>query len=256
MHTFIDWRRGALAISIAAFLLLAAGAGSAYAISAAKFRLPVTIVRTHQGHASKSKQKKKPSAVGPRGPRGPAGPAGSAGPAGPAGPAGLAGPIGATGATGATGSTGATGPMGPGATKVNFFEAPSPGDGIHSVLSVGPLQFGINCKGAATGTEEIKMGTFLTIPGPQTLLSEVPKESSKSSAYELITGSIAGIGSEQPVPAKEGMTASGSFIVAGANGVPYWLWITYGADTTEESSSSSGLTVTHPRGCWFLAEEV
>ncbi|HEY3970287.1 MAG TPA: hypothetical protein VGL79_02705 [Solirubrobacteraceae bacterium] len=140
---------------------------------------------------------------------------------------------------------------------MNFFEAPSPGDGIHSVLSVGPLQFGINCKGAATGTEEIKMGTFLTIPGPQTLLSEVPKESpSKSSAYDLITGSIAGIGSEQPVLAKEGMTATGSFIVAGANGVPYWLWITYGADTTEESSSTSGLTVTHPRGCWFLAEEV
>jgi hypothetical protein len=243
MHTLTKRRHGALAVSIAAFLLLTAGTSSAYAISARDFRLPITIVRTHQGHTSKSKvkAKKKPSNVGPRGPRGHAGPAGPAGPTGP---------------TGATGATGATGPMGPGATKVNFFEAPSPGDGIHSVLSVGPLQFGVNCKGSATGTEEIKMGTFLTIPGPQTLLSEVPKESSKSSAYELVTGSIAGIGSEAPVPAKEGMTATGSFIVAGANGVPYWLWITYGADTTEESSSSSGLTVTHPRGCWFLAEEV
>ncbi len=243
MYIFTQWRRGAVAISIAAFLLLAAGASGAYAISARNFRLHVTVVRTHDGHVSKSKSKakKKPSKVAPRGPRGPAGPAGPAGP---------------TGATGLAGATGATGPAGPGATKVNFFEAPSPGDGIHSVLSVGPLQFGINCKGAATGTEEIKMGTFLTIPGPQTLLSEVPKESSKSSAYELITGSIAGIGSEQSVAAKEGMTASGSFIVAGANGVPYWLWITYGADTTEESSSTSGLTVTHQRGCWFLAEEV
>ncbi len=246
MQTLTKCRRAVLGLVTAAVLLLVAGTGSAYAISARDFRLPVTIVRTHQGHTSKSKAKakKKPSNVGPRGPAGPAGPAGAAGPAGPAGPAGAAG------------ATGATGAAGPGATKVNFFEVPSPGDGIHSVLSVGPLQFGINCKGAATGTEEIKMGTFLTIPGPQTLLSEVPKESSKSSAYELITGSIAGIGSEQPVPAKEGMTASGSFIVAGANGVPYWLWITYGADTTEESSSSSGLTVTHPRGCWFLAEEV
>ncbi len=246
MHTFTKRRRGPLVVAITAFLLLTAGASSAYAISARDFRLPVTVVRTHDGHVSKSKSKakKKPSNVGPRGPRGATGPAGPAGPAGP------------TGAAGPTGPTGATGPMGPGATKVNFFEAPSPGDGIHSVLSVGPLQFGINCKGSATGTEEIKMGTFLTIPGPQTLLSEVPKESLKSSSYELVTGSISGIGSEQPVAAKEGMTASGAFIVAGANGVPYWLWIAYGADTEEESSSSSGLTVTHPRGCWFLAEEV
>jgi hypothetical protein len=243
MHTFTIWRRGALAISIAAFLLPAAGAGSAYAISARDFRLPVTTVRTHQGHTSKSKAKakKKPatSKVGPRGPRG------ATGPAGP------------TGAPGAPGAPGATGPAGPGATKVNFFEAPSPGDGIHSVLNVGPLQFGINCKGATTGTEEIKMGTFLTIPGPQTLLSTIPSEgSSKSSAYDLITGSIAGIGSESPVAAKEGTTTSGTFIVAGANGVPYWLWVAYGAETEEKSEAESGLVVTSQRGCWFLAEEI
>jgi hypothetical protein len=52
------------------------------------------------------------------------------------------------------------------------------------------------------------------------------------------------------------LTASGDFVVAGANGVPYWLWFSYGANTKEESTTSMGLTVTHPRGCWFLAEEV
>ncbi len=244
MHTFTRRRRGPLVVAITAFLLLTAGAGSAYAISARDFRLPVTVVRTHEGHVSKSKSKakKKPSNVGPRGPRGATGPAGPAGPAGPTGP---------------TGATGATGPAGPGATKVNFFEAPSPGDGIHSVLNVGPLQFGINCKGAATGAEEIKMGTFLTIPGPQTLLSEIPSGgSSTSSAYELITGSISGIGGETPIKAKEGMTSSGTFIVAGANGVPYWLWVAYGAETEEKSEAESGLVVTNQRGCWFLAEEI
>jgi hypothetical protein len=146
--------------------------------------------------------------------------------------------------------------MGPGATKVNFFETPSPGDGVHNALNVGPLQIGINCKGNPTGTEEIKLGTFLTIPGPQTLLSEFPKETSTSSAYDLITGSITDTGSEQAVKSKEGLTAGGNFIVAGANGVPYWLWFSYGANTEEASSSVSGLTETRPRGCWFLAEEV
>lgn len=149
--------------------------------------------------------------------------------------------------------------MGPGATKVNFFEAPSPGDGIHHVLNVGPLQIGINCKGIPSGSEaEIKLGTFITIPGPQTLLSTwlTTTEVSKSSSYELITGSITDSGSEQPIAEKEGLTASGDFVVAGANGVPYWLWFSYGANTKEASSSGSGITVTSPRGCWFLAEEV
>jgi hypothetical protein len=154
--------------------------------------------------------------------------------------------------------------MGPGATKVNFFEAPSPGDGIHHVLNVGPLQIGINCKGIPSGSEaEIKLGTFITIPGPQTLLStwtpwtpEIAKAPSKSSEYELVTGSITDSGSEQPIAEKEGLTASGDFIVAGANGVPYWLWFSYGANTKETSSTNSGITVTSPRGCWFLAEEV
>ncbi len=245
MHTFTKRRRGPLVVAITAFLLLTAGAGSAYAISARDFRLPVTVVRTHEGHVSKSKSKakKKPSNVGPRGPRGATGPAGPVGPAGPTGP---------------TGATGATGPAGPGATKVNFFEAPSPGDGIHSVLGVGPLQFGVNCKAAATGTEEIKMGTFLTIPGPQTLLTEVPAATVEKpiSEYDSITGSITDIGSETTIKGNEGMTASGNFIVAGANGVPYWLWIAYGANNEEKSEAASGLVVTRPRGCWFLAEEV
>lgn len=146
--------------------------------------------------------------------------------------------------------------MGPGATKVNFFEAPNPGDGIHHVLNVGPLQIGINCKGNPTGSEEIGLGTFVTIPGPQTTLSEMPKESLKSEAYELITGSITDTGGESKVATKEAMTASGNFIVAGPDGVPYWLWFSYGAATEAESTTSSGLLVIHPRGCWFLAEEV
>jgi hypothetical protein len=146
--------------------------------------------------------------------------------------------------------------MGPGATKVKFFEAPSPTDGVHHALNVGPLQIGINCKGNPTGEEGIKMGTFLTIPGPQTLLSATSTTSSNSVGYTLITGSITDTGGETPIAAKEAMTASGSYIVAGLNEVPYWLWFSYGATTVAGSSSSGGLTVVQPRGCWILAEEI
>lgn len=238
MRTFANSRRAVLALMTVAVLLMTAGASSANAIPAQDFRLPLHVVRTHL--ATTNHKKKKSSNRGPRGPKGPAGPAGPAGPTGP------------------TGATGATGPMGPGATKVNFFEPPSPGDGLHSVLSVGPLQFSVNCKAATTGTEEIKMGTFLTIPGPQTLLTEVPAATVEKpiSEYDSITGSIADIGSETTVKGNEGMTASGNFIVAGANGVPYWLWIAYGANNEEKSEVESSLLVTRPRGCWFLAEEI
>jgi hypothetical protein len=242
MHTLTQCRRAVLGPMIAAVLLLVAGSGSAFAISAKKFRLPVHVVRTH--HATDAKHKKKTSNRGPKGPKGPAGPAG---PKGTSGPTGSAGPV---------GPAGATGPMGPGATKVNFFEAPNPGDGVHHVLNVGPLQIGINCKGNPTGNEEIKLGTFITIPGPQTLLSEVPKETLKSSAYISITGSITDTGGESTIASKEATTSSGSFIVAGPDGVPYWLWFSYGAATETESSTSSGITETHQRGCWFLAEEI
>jgi hypothetical protein len=55
----------------------------------------------------------------------------------------------------------------------------------------------------------------------------MPKESLKTQAYQLITGSITDTGGESPVASKEAMTAVGNFIVAGPNGVPYWLWFTY-----------------------------
>jgi hypothetical protein len=145
--------------------------------------------------------------------------------------------------------------MGPGATKVNFFEPPSEADGIHHVLNVGPLQFGINCVGKPTGTEEIKLGTFLTIPGPETLLFIVPTENLKTSSYTQITGSIANAGSPSTVAAKEGLTAFLNVVVAGPNGVPYWLWVYYGA-ATETVSNVSTLTTSQQRGCWFMAEEV
>ncbi len=148
--------------------------------------------------------------------------------------------------------------MGPGATKVNFFEAPSPADGIHNVLNVGPLQIGINCKGGGTSGEEIKLGTFITIPGPQTLLStfNFKGEPAKTVGYTSITGSIANSGGESTVAAKEAITNSGSFIVAGADGVPYFLWFSYGATTAAKSEASAGVLETEQRGCWFLAEEI
>jgi len=148
--------------------------------------------------------------------------------------------------------------MGPGATKVNFFEAPSLTDGIHNVLNVGPLQIGINCKGGGTSGEEIKLGTFITIPGPQTLLStfNLTGEPAKSAGYTSITGSIANTGSESTVAAKEAITTSGSFVVAGADGVPYFLWFSYGATTEAKSEASAGVLETEQRGCWFLGEEI
>jgi hypothetical protein len=238
MQTVTQCRRAALGLMTAALLLLVAGAGSAYAISAQNFRLPVHVVRTHHHAKTSKKHKKKVSnRRGPRGPRGPAGPAGAPGPAGPAGPAG---------------PPGATGPMGPGATKVNFFEAPSPADGVHHALAVGPLQIGISCKGKSLGTEEIQLGTFISIPGPQTLLSELRT----SPQYVTITGSVTDLGGETKVLTGESVGYFGTFIVAGADGVPYWLTFAYGANTEAESSTSEGLTVVHPRGCWFLAEEV
>lgn len=233
--SILSKRRAALFGLIVAGLLLTIG--NAYAVPAQKFRLPVHVVRTH--HATTSKHKtKKASNRGPRGPRGPAGPAGPAGTPGPPGP------------------PGATGPMGPGATKVNFFEAPSNGDGVHHAFNVGPLQIGINCKGNPTGNEEIKLGTFITIPGPQTLLSTVASESTTTPGYITITGSVTDLGSESTIATKEAMTASGTFIVAGPDGVPYWFSFSYGATTEAKSEISGGLATSTPRGCWFLGEEI
>lgn len=238
MRTLTRCRGVALVLMTAALMLLVTGAVSADAISAQKFRLHMHVVRTHRATTSKRKKKKKTASHGARGPQGPAGPAGSTGPAGPAGPAGT------------------TGPMGPGAIKVNFFEAPSPGDGVHNALNVGPLQIGISCKGTTTGNTEIELGSFITIPGPQTLLSELASEPTKSPGYVNITGSITDSGGESKVAAKEAVTESATFIVAGADGVPHWLWLAYGATTEEKSTTNSGLTEVYQRGCWLLAEEI
>jgi hypothetical protein len=145
--------------------------------------------------------------------------------------------------------------MGPGATKVNFFEAPSIGDAAHHVLAVGPLQIGIACQGEPTGTGEIKLFTFITIPGPTTLLSSIPTPPSEPE-YTLITGSVTDLPGESVVAAGKKMGFYGGFVVAGADGVPYWLTINYGANTEAKSSAGPPVSSSAPRGCWFLAEEV
>lgn len=221
---------------------LVAETGAAYAIPARDFRLPLHFAHTHSARSSKSKKKKHPSNRGPRGAQGPAGKTGPQGPAGPAGP------------TGPQGVPGATGPMGPGATKINFFEAPSLADGPHLLLTTGPLQIGISCQGEPTGTGEIKLITILSIPGPLTTLSSIPFTGQPE--YEMITGSAANISSEQKVLTKEKTGAAGVLVAAGPDGVPYVLSLDYGANTEEHSTSSSGLVEKSPRGCWLIAEEV
>jgi hypothetical protein len=144
--------------------------------------------------------------------------------------------------------------MGPGATKVNFFEAPSAGDGEHRLITAGPVQIGIDCQGASSGTGEIKLTTFVTIPGPLTTLSSMPTPPGEPE-YETITGSLTDAPGETKVAAGEKKGFTGVLIVAGPDGVPYWLTINYGANT-EAKSSAGPPTVTNPRGCWFLAEEV
>jgi hypothetical protein len=145
--------------------------------------------------------------------------------------------------------------MGPGATKVNFFEAPSPGDGEHHLITAGPVQIGIDCQGGSSGTGEIKLTTFVTIPGPLTTLSSMPVSPSEPE-YETITGSITDIPGETKVLAGEKKGFTGVLIVAGADGVPYWLTINYGANTEAASSPGPPISTSSPRGCWFLAEEV
>jgi type IV secretory pathway TrbL component len=144
--------------------------------------------------------------------------------------------------------------MGPGATKVNFFEAPSVGDGEHHLVTVGPLQLGIACQGQAAGTGAVKFILFLTIPGPFTTLSSVP--TSGEPIYETITGGITDAPQETTVEVGKTKTgAAGTLIVAGPDGVPYWLTIDYGANSEATSSAGPPASAT-PRGCWLLAEEV
>ena len=225
------------AISI---VLLVAGTGAAYAISAQNFRLPMRFVYTHHAKSTKAKKKKKNTSSN-RGPRGPQGPIGKTGPAGP------------TGLTGSAGSTGPTGPQGPGATKINFFEAPSPTDGVHQLLTTGPLQLGLSCQGEPTGKGEIKLITFLTLPGPLTTLSAVPFTGEPT--YETATGSASNVAVERKVPTGSG-SSGGIFVVVGSDGVPYWVSIDYGANTEETTKSSIGVIEKEPRGCWFMAEEI
>jgi hypothetical protein len=234
-------RRVTAGLAGSTVLLLATGAGVAWATSAQQFLLPGHLVMTHHAthKAKSSKKKKKASNVGPRGPKGPAGPAGATGPTGAAGP------------TGPTGAAGATGPMGPGATKINFFEAPSPADGQHPALDTGPLHIGVSCQGSKEGNSEIKLILYLSLPGPMTTLSTVG-----STSYATVTGTFTPPPTEQVVAAKESYGSGSNLIVAGSDGVPYWLSLSYGASTEAKSESSGGVTVAAPRGCWLLAEEV
>jgi hypothetical protein len=248
MHRQHQGRRVVLGLAVSALMLVVAGTGAAYAISAQQVRLPLHVfrgnVKASKNHAKPAKKKKKGSNRGPRGPKGPPGPAGPVGPQGPSGP---------------KGPEGAQGPQGPGATKINFFEAPSLGDGEHHVLATGPLQIGMSCVGESTGEGAVSMKLFLTIPGPLTTLSDMV--TSGTPQYETITGSITdGAGGEFKVKGKEleheVEGATGVLIVAGSDGSPHWLSIDYGVRAVSESNSGGGLTTSAPRGCWFLAEEV
>jgi hypothetical protein len=143
--------------------------------------------------------------------------------------------------------------MGPGATKVNFFEAPSVGDGEHHLLTTGPFQIGMSCRGAGSGEGAIELTLYITIPGPtltgSTLSDEEP-------SYESITGSVTDLPEERKVAEKSSYGFSSTSILAGADNVPHWLMLGYGAETGEPSTGTEGLVADHPRGCWLLAEEI
>ncbi len=237
-------RRAVLGLAVSALILLIGGVLASAASATQPFRLPGIhkhVWREHAKSAKTKKNKKSTGSRGPQGPRGATGPAGATGPTGvtgPAGPTGLAGPM------------GATGPMGPGATKVSFLEAPSVGDSEHQVLTTGPLQLGISCQGSPSGTGEIKLILFLIFPGPMTTLSEEGTE------YETITGKVT-LPTEFPVAAEKGTGFSGGLVATDADGTPFWLTVEYGAETVkEEKEVEPGLSVSKPRGCWLLAEEI
>ncbi|HWX88009.1 MAG TPA: hypothetical protein VNX67_07535 [Solirubrobacteraceae bacterium] len=128
------------------------------------------------------------------------------------------------------------------------------GDAEHHVLTTGPLQLGMSCQGESTGTGEIKGFLFLTIPGPMTTLSSMPF--SGEPTYGTITGSVTDMPQEVKAEENKKTGFSGILIVAGPDGVPHWLSISYGVNTKAETSSSGGITSTTPRGCWLLAEEI
>ncbi len=145
--------------------------------------------------------------------------------------------------------------MGPGATKVNFFEVPSPADGPHQLLTTGPLQLGISCQGESTGNGEIKLIMLTTIPGPLTTLSTIPTGGGKAEAV-TVTGSVTNVPTEETVASKEHGGAAIMYFAAGADGVPYLVTLVYGANTEEKSTIVGGMSLKMSRGCWFLAEEV
>jgi hypothetical protein len=237
MHVLHSCRRAVFGLAV--FTLLLAATAAAGASASDRIYLPLHTVRTIH-HAKSAKTKKhKTSNRGPRGPRG------------PAGPTGPTGATGATGATGPTGATGATGPMGPGATKVALFEVPVAGDPIHHVLTSGPLQFGLSCRTDST-PGDVVVTAYLTIPAAPTVLSA---GTTGGSLYEVIPSPATDAGTPQTDKLKESSGTSGNVIAIGPDGVPYLVFVSFGANT-EASSLPGPPEVVNPRGCWMQVWEV
>jgi hypothetical protein len=144
--------------------------------------------------------------------------------------------------------------MGPGAVKVDFFEPPSPGDSEHHLLTTGPLQAGLSCKGTAGGSGAIAFTLFVSIPGPTTTLSGFTVGG--NTEYATISGSVTDTPAETTVAEKTTYGAAVILVLTGADGIPEWLSLSYGANTEAEESSTESLTTRAPRGCWMVAEAI
>jgi hypothetical protein len=221
MSSRLKW--SALACTICLSLLTGAAAADAsmllpLATPAAK-PLPKPVKRASAHHG----KKKKSSNRGPRGPIGRTGPQGASGPLGASGPQGGAGP---------TGPQGPQGPAGPGATKFYFSEAPTPGDPIHPVLTVGPIQYGLSCQpGKVAG--DVKFTLWVTVPNQLavSVFAAVVESNPEKTTFSVLDAALPAkpiTPTETLVPSNSRKGETGNFTV-NVGGALTWIWISAGA---------------------------
>jgi hypothetical protein len=219
MSSRLKW--GALACATSLSLLAGAAAADASML------LPLaTPAAKHAKRASAHHGKKKSSNRGPRGPIGRTGPRGATGPQGSGGLQGAGGPA------GPQGPQGSQGPAGPGATKFYFSEAPSIGDPIHPVLTVGPIQYGLSCQpGKVVG--DVKFTLWVTVPDPLavSVFAAVVQGKPETTTFTVLDAMLPAKSltpTETLVPSNSRKSETGNFTV-NVGGALTWIWISAGA---------------------------
>jgi hypothetical protein len=114
------------------------------------------------------------------------------------------------------------------------------------VLTSGPLQLGISCQTTST-PGQIALTVYLTTPAAPTTLSA---GGMGTSTYETIPSTLTDYAQTTPVEPKKSFGTSGFILAIGPDGVPYLLYVNYGANT-EASTTLGPPELVMPRGCWM-----